>query len=83
MKMVPDQTGRFAERPHYTPEELDGECERIITAFLRKRRGDVCLPVTTDDLNVLIEQTGASLDAYADLRSYGPDVEGVVRRQGQ
>ena len=78
MKMLPDQTGRFAERPHYTLEELDRDCERIISAFLRKRHGEVRFPVTTDELNVLIEQTGASLDAYADLRSYGADVEGVT-----
>ena len=76
--MVPDQTGRFAERPHYTPEELDRECERIITAFLRKRHGEVRFPIAIDQLQVLIEQTGASLDAYADLRAYGADVEGVT-----
>lgn len=78
MRMVPDQTGRFAERPHYTPEELDRECERIITAFLQKRHGEIRFPVTTDELHVLIEQTGASVDAYADLRAYGADVEGVT-----
>lgn len=76
--MVPDQTRRFPERPHYTAEELDRECERIITAFLRTRHGEVRFPVATDALHVLIEQTGASLDAYADLRAYGADVEGMT-----
>ncbi len=78
VKMVPDRTGRFAERPHYTPEELDRECERIISAFLRKRHGELRFPVTTDELNILIEQSGASLDGYADLTAYGADVEGVT-----
>jgi len=40
VKMVPDKTGRFAERPHYSPEDLDRECERIVSAFLHKKRGD-------------------------------------------
>lgn len=78
VKNVPDNTGRFSERPHYAPEELDRECERIISAFLRKKRGEVSFPISTDDLHVLIEQEGASLDAYADLSAYGDDVEGMT-----
>ncbi len=38
VKMVPDKTRRFAERPHYSAEDLDRECERIVAAFLRKKR---------------------------------------------
>ena len=75
---VKDNTGRFAERPHYQPKELDRECEAIITKFLRDRYGSANFPVSTDDLEVLIEQH-ADLDMYADLESqYGPDVEGVT-----
>lgn len=78
VRMVPDRTGRFAERPHYTVDELDRECERLVSAFLRKKRGDVRFPIATDDLHVLIEQQDASLDAYADLSAFGEDVEGVT-----
>jgi len=78
VRMVPDRTGRFAERPHYTVDELDRECERLVSAFLRKKRGDVRFPIATDDLHVLIEQKDASLDAYADLSAFGEDVEGVT-----
>jgi hypothetical protein len=39
MKWVTDKTGRFAKRPRYLPEELDGECERIILEFLKERHG--------------------------------------------
>jgi len=39
----------------------------------------VSFPITTDDLEVLIEQHGADLDAYADLSCHGPDVEGLTR----
>ncbi|MGA8672248.1 MAG: hypothetical protein WB679_20390 [Terracidiphilus sp.] len=77
MKWVPDKTGRFAQRPHYLPEDLDAECERVIAAFLKKKYGKVEYPVKTDDLTLLIEER-ADLDSYADLSSEGADVEGVT-----
>ncbi len=78
VRYVNDNTGRFKERPHYDPKELDRECESIINKLLRERHDEVKFPVLTDDIEVLIEQH-ASLDMYADLESqYGPDVEGVT-----
>ncbi len=78
VRMVPDETGRFAKRPHYSPDELDRECERVVSVFLSKKRGDIRFPIVTDDLRILIEQHDASLDAYADLSAFGDDVEGVT-----
>src|SRR4051812_46932863 len=78
MKWVTDRTGRFQQRPHYTPEELDLECENILLSFLRNRHGHITLPVSTDDLTVLIETKAATLDLYADLTKEGYDVEGVT-----
>ena len=78
MKYVKDKTGRFGERPHYEPHELDQECEKIIVDFLRSKYGEVRLPIDTEDLKVLIERDTAELDCYADLSEYGPDVEGVT-----
>lgn len=66
MKWVIDRTGRFAQRPHYLPEELDTECERAITAFLTKKYQKVEFPIATDDLTVFLEEH-ADLDGYADL----------------
>jgi Zn-dependent peptidase ImmA (M78 family) len=77
MKWVPDRTGRFARRPHYLPEELDEECERLIVEFLKQKYGRAEFPVRTDDLTVLIEQK-ADLDSYADLSQEEGDVEGVT-----
>lgn len=77
MKWVTDRTGRFARRPHYLPEELDTECERVILAFLNKRYGRVEFPIKTDDLTVFIEEQ-ADLDGYADLSGEGDGVEGVT-----
>src|SRR5581483_3412369 len=77
MKWVQDRTGRFARRPHYLPEELDEECERIIVEFLTKKYGKAEFPVRTDDLTVLIEQK-ADLDSYADLSEEEGEVEGVT-----
>jgi Zn-dependent peptidase ImmA (M78 family) len=76
--MIRDRTGRFAERPHYDAAELDAECERIGHDLLRRRHGTVRFPITTDDLEVLIEDHGADLDAYVDLSSYGDDVDGMA-----
>ncbi len=78
MKWIRDNTGRFAQRPHYEPEELDGECEDIVRAFLVQRHGKVEYPITTDDLTVLLETRAGSLDVYADLIDRGDDVEGVT-----
>lgn len=73
--MVPDPTRRFLKRPYYETRELDEECEKIISDFLRQRYEQVKFPVKTEDLTVLIEQKGATLDMYADLE---PDVDGMT-----
>jgi hypothetical protein len=78
MRWVKDRTGRFGERPHYEPEELDQQCEEIISEFLRRRYGSVQYPVATDDLTRLIEEVAGDLDTYADLSTEGSDVEGVT-----
>jgi hypothetical protein len=51
VKLIPDRTGRFPERPHYEIEELEDECERIITSFLERRYGQLVIPVPTDALS--------------------------------
>ena len=84
VKYVPDRTGRFSQRPHYKPEELDRECESIITGFLKDAYGEAKFPVSTDDLTRLIERDTDDLDLYGDLSVFGPDVEGITEfRPGQ
>jgi hypothetical protein len=78
MKWVKDRSGRFPERPHYEPEELDETCEEIISDLLRRQHGRVHFPVATDDLTRLIEECAEDLDAYADLNDEGPGIEGVT-----
>lgn len=73
-----DTTGRFPQRPHYKPEELDHECETVITDFLRSLHSEVRYPVTTEDLKKLIERDAEYLDVYADLSTYGANVEGLT-----
>ena len=75
---IRDMTGRFQQRPHYKPEELDRECESLITKFLKELYGEVRYPIVTDDLTKLIERDASDLDIYADLSHYGPEVEGVT-----
>ena len=78
MIWVKDRTGRFRQRPHYEPEELDDQCEEVISSFLRRRYGSVQYPVLTDDLTRLIEECAEDLDAYADLSTEGANVEGLT-----
>lgn len=78
VKLVPDRTGRFRMRPYFTADELDRNCERIIKDHLKKRHGGVMFPVTTDDLQVLIEAEAQELDLYADLSFEGPAIEGAT-----
>lgn len=78
VKMIRDNTGRFAERPFYDERDLDNECERLIRDLLLKRHGKIDYPVATDDLTVLIEMHDAELDSYVDLSEHGDDVEGVT-----
>jgi IrrE N-terminal-like domain len=77
MKLIPDRTGRFPERPHYEVEELEEECERIINSFLEQRYGQMIIPVPTDALGVLIEREAAKL-LRADLSDEGEEVHGIT-----
>lgn len=79
MKWVRDKTGRFPERPHYHPEELDQDCEVFAHRILRQRHNDqLVFPIPTDDLTIMVERSGADLDSSADLSHFGPTVEGVT-----
>ncbi len=64
MKWVQDKTGRFSERPHYEPEELDLECEQIVGGFLKNRYGKIQYPLSTGDLILMLEKETDSVDAY-------------------
>jgi Zn-dependent peptidase ImmA (M78 family) len=84
MKWIPDATGRFRQRPFYTDEELDAECEIFAANLLRARHGDVQFPLSTDDLTVLIERESDELDLYANLGRQGDLIEGITEfRPGQ
>jgi hypothetical protein len=75
MRWVRDNSGRFAKRPHYLPDELDSLCETSITSFLVKKYGVPKYPVSTEDLCLLIEGRVQDLDFGCDLEA---DVEGVT-----
>ena len=78
MIWVNDKTGRFKKRPHYSPEELDFECEKIIKSFLESKYQKFELPITTEDLAILIEQNTEDFDSCCDLMEEGDDVEGIT-----
>jgi Zn-dependent peptidase ImmA (M78 family) len=78
MKWIRDNTGRFSQRPFYEAQELDFECETLVTTFLQSKYGKVSFPLTTEDLTILIEQNTSDLDLYADLKKEGDEVEGMT-----
>lgn len=82
MKWIKDKTGRFPQRPFYSKEEMDDTCEAIVSDFLLEKYRRVVYPITTDDLEILLEQRVDQVDFYAEL---GPDVEGktVFNPQGK
>ncbi|MBF0179954.1 MAG: ImmA/IrrE family metallo-endopeptidase [Magnetococcales bacterium] len=47
-------------------------------SFLRRRHGVERFPITTEDLQNLIEEFADDLDSYADLSDFGDDVEGMT-----
>ncbi len=78
VRYVRDSTGRFLERPHYEPKELDRECENVVSKFLAGKYGKAEFPLSTNDLTQVIEREAEDLDLFADLSKYGTDVEGVT-----
>ena len=77
MKWVPDRTGRFPRRPHYQPDAIDAQCERLVQKFLTKKYGKVEFPLKTEDITILIEER-ADLDSCVDLSPEEGEVEGVT-----
>lgn len=78
MRWVRDKTGRFPQRPHYDPLELDYACESAITEFLSAKYGSPRYPVSTNDLEILVEGETQDFDLYADLSHEEGDIEGMT-----
>jgi hypothetical protein len=78
VRYVQDATGRFKLRPYYEAAEIDVECERLITDFMRERCGGFVLPIPTDALTKLIERDASDLDLYADLSDEEAFIDGVT-----
>lgn len=75
MRYVKDATGRFSERPHYTPDEIEAICSKFVTNYRHTRyNGNCSYPIITRDLERLIE-LNADLDLYVPLDD---SVEGLT-----
>ena len=67
MKLLRDPLGRPIPRLYFDLDELDWECERIVTNFMDCYSAGFRLPVPTDDIIRMIEMEADDLDMYADL----------------
>jgi Zn-dependent peptidase ImmA (M78 family) len=79
MKMIPDRTGRFPQRPHWEIPELERKCEEAITAFVIHRYGFERIPVPTEALTEIIERDGGDLDIRPNLSDDKYEVFGYTR----
>ena len=77
VRWIKDPTGRFAERPYFSQEDLDILSEQWMVSFLRDMYGKAEFPVSTEDLTVMLESETSDLDQYADLREEGEEDEEV------
>ena len=77
MRWIADNTGRFGTRPFYSDEDMESECEAVVSDFLIEARGAVAYPLSTDDLTLIVERY-ADLNLYADLTPEGDDVQGLT-----
>jgi Zn-dependent peptidase ImmA (M78 family) len=77
MRWIADTTGRFGKRPFYTNDDMESECEGVVSDFLIDAGGEVIYPLSTDDLTLIVERF-ADLDLYANLCANGDDVQGVT-----
>ena len=67
MKLLRDPFGRPIPRLYFNIDELDRECEQIVTNFMDRHSAGFSLPVPTDDIIRMIEIEADDLDMYADL----------------
>jgi Zn-dependent peptidase ImmA (M78 family) len=67
MKLLRDPLGRPIRRLYFDIDELDRECERIVTNFMERYSAGFSLPMPTDDIIRMIEMEADDLDMYADL----------------
>lgn len=75
MRWVWDRTQRFRMRPEYASEELDDQCEALVSDYLRKKHGEASFPIRTDDLRLFVEMESKSLTLDAGLGQESDEVE--------
>jgi hypothetical protein len=77
MIWIPDQTGRFRQRPYFFTDEMDRRCERIVDRFNCQLYGQPFPGLRTGALIKLLEKY-ADLYLYEDLSDEGEGIEAVT-----
>ena len=78
MRLISDKTGMYKVRPYYEEGEIDSICEKILTDFLLKTTGRVKFPISTECIEILIENHVEDLDSHADLTKEGTNIDGMT-----
>lgn len=67
------------QAPFIASASIDGKIQSLLVEHLRHKRGGCDkMPASTDEITTLIERSVASLDLYADLSEFGPNIEGIT-----
>lgn len=70
MRYTRDTTGRFDQRPHFDPEEIENLCQNALFDFIGKTVGTVQHPISTDILTKFIESLTEDLDLFTNMADY-------------
>jgi Zn-dependent peptidase ImmA (M78 family) len=79
IKWINDPTRRFPKRPLYDIEEIEGECQSLVSSYFRKRGLEIKYPLATSVLSKILEQHTDRCDFGHDLSRYGDDVEALTQ----
>lgn len=70
MRYKKDTTGRFDQRPHFEPDDIEDLCQKTLFDFIGNTIGSVQCPISTDILTKLIESLTEDLDLFTNMADY-------------
>jgi Zn-dependent peptidase ImmA (M78 family) len=81
LRYTKDTTGRFDQRPHFDPEEIENLCQKAFSDYIGETIGSVQYPITTDILTKFIESLTEDYDSFANMAEHGlaDGVEGFTQ----
>jgi Zn-dependent peptidase ImmA (M78 family) len=70
LRYTKDTTGRFDQRPHFEPDDIEDLCQKTLFGFVATTIGSLQYPISTDILTKLIESLTEDLDLFTNMADY-------------